>query len=90
MIHSQERMKLVYSMSLQSAMNRKKRGMLCKDSAKPTEKHGDLSAIRRWFSFFVPYSWFLYAFFAAITYDLKINILAKWPINKCNLLIFNQ
>lgn len=58
MIHSQERRKLVYSRSLHSAMNRKKRGRLCKDSwqplsAKPTANHGDLSAIRRWFSFFV-------------------------------------
>ena len=53
MIHSQERRKLVYSRSLHSAMNRKKRGRLCKDywqslSAKPTANHGDLSAIHRW------------------------------------------
>ena len=53
MIHSHEYRKLVYSRSLHSAMNRKKRGRLCKDywqplSAKPTAHYGDLSAILRW------------------------------------------
>lgn len=94
MIQSQERRKLVYSRSLHSAMNRKKRGRLCKDywqslSAKPTANHGDLSAIRRRFSFFVPSSWVLYAYFAAITYNLKISTLHTPPINNSNFLIFN-
>lgn len=69
-------------MSLHSAMNREKRGLLCKDywqslSAKPTANHGDLSAIRRRFSFFVPSSWVLCAYFAAIAYRLKISAFAQ-------------
>lgn len=51
MIHSQERRKLVYSRSLHSAMNRKKSGLLCKDYWQP---FGNLSAIRQWFTFFMP------------------------------------
>lgn len=74
MIHSQERRKIVYSRSLHSVMNWKKRGRLCKDYWQP---FNNLSAIRRRFSFFMPFSSLHSAFFVAIENHLRINTLNK-------------
>lgn len=78
--------KPAYSKSLYSPLNWKKSGLLCKDYWQPFD---DLSAIRRRFSFFVPFSSLHSAFFVAIENHLRINTLNKQPINRSNLLIFN-
>ena len=86
MIHSQERRKLVYSRSLHSAMNRKKRGRLCKDywqslSAKPTANHGIGSShflilLHESYNPFVPYH------FKRLPREEKAFFLSKNTIKK--------